>query len=103
MKYGEKDGLKNYNLTPSNWDRLGIGMLTTKIEFWAFQYDFSFQFWGCFNNNVFINRGNVEVASFGGFETVEKLFEEVLKWCEKANPRVKYPEDIIGRDIDLPD
>ena len=103
MKYGEKDGIKNYNLHPSNWDLLGVGLLLTKVEFWAFQYDFSFQFWGVGNNNVFINRSNVELTSSGGFDTVEKMFEFVIEWCEKSNPSIKYPETIIGKEIDLPD
>jgi hypothetical protein len=102
-KYGEKDGLKNYNLKPETWDKMGIGLLLTKVEFWAFQYDFSFQFWGVGNNNVYINRSNVELASFGGFDTIKEAFERVLEWCEKANPRIKYPESIIGKQIDLPD
>lgn len=101
MKYGEKDGIKNYNLKPGAWDRMGVGMLLIKIEFWAFQYDFSFQFWGVGGNNVYINRSNIELTSAGGFDTVKEMFEWVLEWCEKANPRVKYPEAIIGKEIDL--
>ena len=102
-KYGEKEGLKNYNLTPSIHDRMGIGMLLTKIEFWAFQYDFSFQFWGPDQNNVYINRGNVEVNSFGGESSIEKALQLTINWCEKANPSVKYPVAIVGKEIDLPD
>lgn len=99
QKYGEKEGIKNYNLQPSIWD----GITLTKVEFWAFQYDFSFQFWGPGNNNYFINRSNVELHSSGGFDTVDEMFNEVIEWCEKANPRVKYPEAIVGKEIDLPD
>lgn len=103
MSYEEKEGLKSYNLTPSIHDRMGIGMLLTKIEFWAFQYDFSFQFWGPDNNNIFINRGSVEVASFGGEKTIEKVLDRTIKWCEKSNPSVKYPVAIVGKEINLPD
>jgi hypothetical protein len=103
MPYGEKDGLKNYNLNPSTWDRIGVGLLLTKIEFWAFQYDISFQFWGAGDNNVFINRGDVEIGSFGGFETIKDVLEKTVEWCEKANPRIKYPLSIIGSPIDLPE
>lgn len=102
-KYGEKEGLKNYDLTRGAFDRMGIGMTLCKVEFWAYQYDFSFQFWGPGNNNVFIMRGTIEVHSSGGFDTVKEMMEYVLRWCEKANPRVKYPEAIIGKEIDLPD
>lgn len=103
MKYGEKEGVKNYNLTPGLWDKMGVGGLVTKVEFWAHQYDFSFQFWGPGNNNVFINKGTIELTSSGGFDTVKEMFEFVENWCKKANPRVKYPEAIIGKEIDLPD
>lgn len=96
-KYGEKDGLKNYKLNPSNWDKVELGVATTKIEFWAHQYDFSFQFWGVGNNNVFINRSNVELHSSGGFETVKEMMDYVLRWCEKANPRVKYPTALVNQ------
>jgi hypothetical protein len=102
MKYGEKN-IKKYALTPDTWDTVGVGMLLTKIEFWAHHYDFSFQFWGPGNNNVFINKHSVELTSTGGYDTIEELFEFVLQWCEKANPGIKYPEVIIGKPIDLPD
>lgn len=98
-KYGEKPGLKNYDQEPSMWD----GLLITKVEFWAYQYDFSMQLWGPGNNNVFINRANVELHSTGGFDDVQDMLKYICEWCEKANPRVKYPEAIIGKEIDLPD
>lgn len=101
-KYGEKS-VKEYSLTPDNWDTIGIGMMLAKIEFWAHQYDFNFQFWGPDNNNVFISRGGVDLFSAGGYETIKEMFDRVLEWCEKANPRVKYPEVIVGKPIDLPD
>jgi hypothetical protein len=102
-KYGDKDGVKNYSMAPSIHDRMGVGMLLCKVEFWAHQYDFSFQFWGVGNNNVFINKENIDLSSSGGFQTVKEMFEWVVKWCEKSNPRVKYPEAIIGKEISLPD
>lgn len=67
-----------------------IGALMIKIEYWQKQYEFSFQFWEEENNNVFINRGHVEIASFGGERTIQKILERTIKWCEKANPRFKY-------------
>lgn len=77
-----------------------IGVLMGKIDFWTSQYEFSFQFWGDGNNNVFINRDDVEVASFGGENSIRKILERTLAWCEKANPRKKYP---FLSDINLPD
>ena len=68
-----------------------MGVQLAKIEFWTHQYEFSFQFWGAGQNNIFINRGHVEIASFGGFNTISEVLEYTIKWCEKANPRKKYP------------
>jgi len=99
MKYGESKSLNDYDQEPSFWN----GISLNKVEFWAYQYDFSFQFWGPGNNNVFINRDDVEVHSSWGFDTVIEMFDYVIKWCEKANPSVMYPISIAGKEIDLPD
>ena len=71
-----------------------VGLLMAKIEYWQNQYEFSFQFWEDKNNNVFINRGRVEIASFGGERSIQKILERTIAWCEKANPRFKYPDGI---------
>lgn len=80
-----------------------IGLLMGKIEYWQNKYEFSFQFWGEENNTVYINRGSVEIASFGGEKTIQKILERAIAWCEKANPRFKYPKDLINNEIDLPE
>ena len=80
------------NITYSN--AFLIGILMAKIEAWTVQYEFSFQFWEDENNTVYINRGSVEVASFGGERTIQKVLERTIAWCEKANPRFKYPKGI---------
>ncbi len=66
--------------------------LVYKIEFWSKKYEFSFQFWGEGQNNVYINKDFVEIASFGGKKTIDDIFKKVIEWCEKANPRIKYPQ-----------
>lgn len=76
-----------------------MGILLAKIEFWTIQYDFSFQFWGKNNNNVYISRDEVEVASMGGEETVKEILERTLAWCEKSNPRKKYPDGLTIKNI----
>lgn len=98
-KYGESKSLKDYDQEPSIWN----GISLNRVEFWAYQYDFSFQFWGPGQNNVFINRDDVEIHSSGGFDTVMEMFDYVIEWCEKANPKVKYPKCLGRVDIDLPD
>lgn len=71
-----------------------IGILMAKIEYWQIQYEFSFQFWED-NNNVYIERGSVEIASFGGESSIREILERTIEWCEKANPRFKYPDGIM--------
>lgn len=71
------------------------GVLAAKVEFWSKRYQFSFQFWGKGNNNVFIQKDSVEIKSFGGRETMREIFQDTVAWCEKANPRIKYPSDVV--------
>ncbi len=81
----------------------GIGILMAKIEYWTRWYEFSFQFWGEDNNNVFINKDDVEVASFGGEDTVEKILTFAVGWCERVNPRYEYPKWIMATIVDPDD
>jgi hypothetical protein len=73
-----------------------LGSMIKRLEFWTKErrYEFSFQFWGDGQNNVYINRDDVEVASFGGETNVYEILERTLEWCEKSNPRIKYPDNI---------
>jgi len=87
-----------------NWESATIiGMAMLKIEFWASQYQISFQFWGEGDNNVFIYRDHVEIASFGGESSPIDIIERTVAWCEKSNPSKEYPESLVGKQIDLPD
>lgn len=71
-----------------------MGLALAKIEFWAERYQFSFQFWGKDNNNCFIYRDHVELKSMGGCGSAEEILNIVIAWCEKANPRKKYPPSL---------
>lgn len=73
-----------------------LGILLSRIEWWSKQYEISFQVWGEGNNNVFVNHDDVDIYSSGGWETVEEMFNEVLKWCERSNPSKKYPSWLQG-------
>jgi len=68
-----------------------LGILMARIQFWTTVYEFSFQFWGENNNNVFICKDDVEVASFGGEDTIAAILTTTLLWCEKVNPTMSYP------------
>jgi hypothetical protein len=64
-----------------------LNQLMQGIKKWSDVYEFSFQFWGEDQNNVFINKGGIEMASFGGEETIEKILERTLEWVNKENPK----------------
>jgi len=59
--------------------------LLKEIEKWSEHYDFSFQFWGKGQNNVYIERDGVELQSFGGEETIEDILKIALDWIKKVN------------------
>lgn len=65
------------------------------IEFWSRIYEFSFQFWGDANNNVYINKGGIELASFGGEDTIDEIFKRAIEWCEKQNPNGYKPPAVV--------
>lgn len=89
-RYGQKGSWDAERDIPNLLDAVNL----RKIEFWATKYEFSFQFWGEGNNNVFINKDDVEIHSSGGYETVADMFKYVIAWCEKANPKVWYPRNV---------
>lgn len=68
---------------------LSIGILMAKIDFWRQHYEISFQFWR--ENNVHIMRDLVDIHSSGGHDSIEKVLQHTIEWCEKANPSIKYP------------
>lgn len=76
-----------------------IGREMTKIQFWSAYYDFSFQFWGEDNNNVYVSRDSIDIADFGGEETPLDIIKRVIAWCEKTNPSVTYPAGIEVSNI----
>lgn len=73
-----------------------IGIYLSKIDFWSHKkgYKFSFQFWGENNNNVYIDKEDVEIASFGGEDTPLQILTRACLWAEQANPRIKYPSHL---------
>ncbi len=74
-------------------DKIILGILMMKIGYWSHRYQFSFQFWGKDNNNVFIYRDDVELISFGD-ETMEDVLEKTIEWCEKSWTYYKYPKGL---------
>lgn len=70
------------------------GLLISKLQFWrrVRSYEFNLQLWGdqeSNQNNGYINRHDVEVYSTG-CTTLKKLLEDIIAWCERANPSIKY-------------
>lgn len=63
--------------------------LLNEIEEWAETYDFSFQFWGKYNNNVFIYKNNVELFSSGGHESIDEVLKSALNYVRKINATIQ--------------
>lgn len=59
-----------------------------KIDFYSKIYEFSFQFWGKDNNNVFINKGDVELTSFGGIVSSRSCMRRAIEYVERINPTI---------------
>lgn len=68
-----------------------------KIDFWTKtrEYEFNFQLWGEGNNCCYINKDDVEIAVLPQRKSSNGLFSDVIKWCEKHNPKIKYPNQIL--------
>lgn len=57
-----------------------------EIQKWSDKYEFSFQFWGMGNNNVFVEKDGTELYSTGGHETPELAIKDALNYVNKINP-----------------
>ena len=65
--------------------------LLAEIERYSKKYQFSFQFWGAGNNNVFIAKNDVELYSSGGYLLIEDALIAALLYVYKIN-RVPYSD-----------
>lgn len=78
---------------PTNWkeyaEKLEAHLTQThllkEIESFTDRYWFSFQFWGEDNNNVFIYKDDVEIASFGGENSITDILRYTLEYLYKIN------------------
>lgn len=71
----------------SETKKISVASLMKDIEEWSTVYEFSFQFWGEGNNNVYINKHGVELTSFGGENTIEDILKRTLEWVNEKNPK----------------
>jgi hypothetical protein len=60
--------------------------LFAEIEKWTEIYEFSFQFWGKGDMNVFIKKGGIDLTSMGGRDTIKEILIDALEWVNKQNP-----------------
>lgn len=60
-------------------------ILLKEIERWAEKYQFSFQFWGIGNNNVFISKDHVDLYSSGGFDSANDVMIDALNYVYRIN------------------
>jgi len=59
--------------------------LIKRIEKYAGKYEFSFQFWGEGNNNIYIMKDDVDLYSSGQHETIKDCLEDALKYLDRIN------------------
>ena len=57
------------------------------LEYWEGTYEFSFQFWGPDNNNVFISKGGVRLYDTGGLATPKLVCIKALEYIERINKK----------------
>jgi hypothetical protein len=63
--------------------------LIQEIDNYSDKYQFSFQFWGDGNNNVFIMKDDIDLYSSGGFSSIQEVLIDALQYIYKIN-RVPY-------------
>ena len=63
--------------------------LFDEINKWAGKYEFSFQFWGESNNNVWICKDGIELFSCYGCKSMEETVKIALNYIYKVN-RIKF-------------
>ena len=59
--------------------------LLKEIEKYSGKYQLSFQFWGEGNNNVFVEKNDVELYSNGGLESPKEAIKEALNYIYRVN------------------
>jgi len=59
--------------------------LMSEIEKYSETYQFSFQFWGHGNNNVFIMKGDVDLFDTGGLDAPIDALQAALTYIYKIN------------------
>lgn len=74
-----------------------IEYLIAELQKWSHEYEFQFQFWGDANNNVFIEKGGIEVASFGGEDTIKDILKRTVDWIHRTNPGKEKPVEKVHR------
>lgn len=74
------DAWKDYKAKPCSMQEL-----MDEIEKWSETYEFSFQFWGNGNNNIYLSKGGVDLYDTGGLETPREAIETVLMWIYIKN------------------
>ncbi len=69
--------------------------VSEKLDFWSQRYNFNIQLWGEYNNHCYITKDDVEIKVIPQEKSPLVLFRKIISWCQKSNPRVKYPNQIL--------
>lgn len=67
-----------------------LNTLMDEIDKWSETYQFSFQFWGTGNNNVFIEKHGVDLYSSGGFNNIFDCVVDALQYIYRINRTIKH-------------
>jgi hypothetical protein len=78
-----------------------IEHLFKRIKKYSDRYQFTFQFWGEGNNNVFIDKDDVDIYNTGGYDTPEEVMEAAIEFLDKINryqplPPIEPPQTKEG-------
>ncbi|AZA73549.1 hypothetical protein [Chryseobacterium indoltheticum] len=69
----------------SNTESKPLEELFSDLDYWSVKYEFTFQFWGDYNNNIFITKGGVNIYDTGGLESPRKAIVNALEYINKIN------------------
>lgn len=72
---------------------LHLASVLREIDTFTDKYEFNFQLWGEDRYTVYIEKGGIDMTSFGGCETMIEVLEEALNWCYTKN-RVSHKDRI---------
>lgn len=75
--------------SPDQNNPVSIGIVLTELYKYMGRYDITFQFWGEGNNNVWVEKGGIELYHSGGNKDPLTAMNEALSYLKKVNNQKK--------------